>query len=257
MPVAKDAPTPSAEPTWAVDTRELTRRFGSFTAVDRISLRVRRGSIFGFLGPNGSGKSTTIRMLIGLLRPSAGSATVLGLDIVREAEEIRHRIGYMSQKFSLYEELTARENLRFYAGVYSLSTAQAAGRQEELFRLLGLEPYAERRSGELSTGWRQRLALACAMVHRPRILFLDEPTAGVDPLTRRNFWELLYSLGQGGTTVFVTTHYMDEADHCHELAFIYGGRIIARGTPDALRGERPSLEDIFVELVERQRGDRA
>ncbi|HEY3365380.1 MAG TPA: ABC transporter ATP-binding protein [Symbiobacteriaceae bacterium] len=233
----------------------LRKVFGDFVAVDGISFSVEQGEIFGFIGPNGSGKSTTIRMLLGLLTPTAGGGTVMGFDIARESEAIRQRIGYMAQKFSLYDELTAGENIRFYAGIYGLAGAKAKQHIDDALSLVGLVGIDKIPAGSLSTGWRQRLGLACALVHRPRLLFLDEPTGGVDPVARREFWDLLYSLASTGVTIFVTTHYMDEADHCHHLALINAGRIVAYGTPGQIKAKAGTrdLEVIFARMVEAER----
>lgn len=220
---------------WAIVVEGLTKRFGSFTAVDNVSFKVRRGGIFGFLGPNGSGKSTTIRMLCGLLIPTSGRATVLGYDIVRDSEAIRLKIGYMSQKFSLYEDLTVGENLEFYAGVYQLTPERFRQRKGEILHLIGLTDKERTLTGNLSTGWKQKLALGCALLHEPELVLLDEPTSGVDPVARRNFWDLIYDLSHAGVTVLVTTHYMDEAEHCHTIGFIYNGKLVAFGTPDHLK----------------------
>jgi ABC-2 type transport system ATP-binding protein len=253
----------------AVEVEGLVKRFGSFTAVDGISFSVPRGEIFCFLGPNGAGKSTTIRMLCGILAPTAGRGAVAGLDIVRESERIKTRIGYMSQRFSLYEDLTVAENIEFYAGIYGVEPRRLAERRRWILAMANLEKRADSLTRELSTGWRQRLALGCAVVHEPQILFLDEPTSGVDPLSRRNFWDLIYTVAGEGVTVFVTTHYMDEAEHCDRLGMIYGGRLVALGSPRELKAAlggagvraggiapiRPTLEDVFVSLVER--ADRA
>ena len=228
----------------AVHTEELTRKFGDFVAVDELDLTVRTGEIYGFLGPNGAGKTTTIRMLCGILEPTAGSGRVLGYDVVAEAEEIKKRIGYMSQKFSLYEDLTVAENVDFYASIYGLKGPVKRERAEEVFRTAGLTGRTGQLAGTLSGGQKQRLALGCALVHRPELLFLDEPTAGVDPLSRRDFWGLLYELAAGGTTILVTTHYMDEAEHCNRLGFIYNGRLIAEGKPDALK-ESPAAAAVY------------
>jgi ABC-2 type transport system ATP-binding protein len=215
----------------AVDAGNLTKDFGSFRAVDHISFEVPRGQIFGFLGPNGSGKTTTIRMLLGLLRPSDGTALVLGHDIRQESEAIRPRVGYMSQRFSLYDDLTVLENLRFYGRTYGLNNDKLQRRIDFATQMADLQGRENLRAKTLSGGWRQRLALGAAILHEPELIFLDEPTAGVDPVSRRAFWDLLYELAERGTTIFVTTHYMDEAEHCHALAFIHNGRIIARGAP--------------------------
>ncbi|MGE5623651.1 MAG: ABC transporter ATP-binding protein [Methanocella sp.] len=230
----------------------LKKNFGDFVAVAGLDFAVKQGEIFGFIGPNGSGKSTTIRMLLGLLSPTAGGGTVLGYDISRESEAIRRRIGYMAQKFSLYDELTAGENIRFYAGVYGLAGEEAGRRIREALSLVGLSGIERLKTSELATGWRQRLALACALVHRPRLLFLDEPTGGVDPIARRDFWDLLYALASDGVTIFVTTHYMDEADHCHHLCLIHDGRIVTYGTPREIkeRAGARDLEEIFARIVE-------
>lgn len=224
---------------WAVETNELTRVFGDFTAVDKISLRIRQGGIYGFLGPNGSGKSTTIRMLCGILEPSGGTGTVMGLDIASQSEAIKANIGYMSQKFSLYDDLTVRENLEFYAGLYSLSPAARQEGIEEMIRMAGLTGRENELTANLSGGWKQRLALGSSILHRPRILFLDEPTGGVDPQSRRMFWDIIYELAAAGTTVMVTTHFMDEAEHCDEIGFIFEGRLIASDTPSRLKRAIP------------------
>jgi len=220
---------------YAVEMENLTRKFGDFTAVDRVSLRVEHGEVFGFLGPNGSGKTTTIRMLCGLLTPTSGMGRVLGLDIARESEAIKARIGYMSQKFSLYSDLTVQENLQFYADVYGIRRGERTARIAELVALAGLTGRERELTGNLSGGWKQRLALASAIIHRPRMLFLDEPTGGVDPEARRSFWELIYELAQGGVTVFVTTHYMDEAEHCNRIALMHSGKLVALDTPSGLK----------------------
>jgi len=239
----------------AIVVKELVKRFGAFTAVDRVSFSVRTGEIFGFLGANGSGKSTTIRMLCGILSPTSGEGRVAGHDIVAEAEEVKHAIGYMSQKFSLYEDMTPAENLRFYLGVYSVPEAQWAERSEWVLEMTRLQESRNRLTRELPQGWRQRLALGCALLHRPRILFLDEPTSGVDPITRRHFWAFIRQLAGEGITVFVTTHYMDEARHCGRIVMINEGRIVASGSPDeiirAACPERPEadLNDAFVALM--------
>jgi ABC-2 type transport system ATP-binding protein len=214
----------------AIVAKDLTKRFGDFTAVDRVSFEVNTGEIFGFLGPNGSGKTTTIRMLLGLLKPSTGSVEVLGLQVDGDTSRIRPRLGYMSQRFSLYNDLTVLQNLQFYSAAYGLSNAEQHERIHNALALAGLEGREHIKTKELSGGWRQRLALSAAILHHPEVLFLDEPTAGVDPLSRRAFWDLLYRLIAEGVTVFVTTHYMDEAEHCHRLAFLQHGRLIAYGS---------------------------
>jgi len=219
----------------AVELHGLTKRFGAFVAVDGISLDVEEGEIFGFLGANGAGKSTTIRMLCGLLRPTAGTGRVLGIDVGREPEEVKRRIGYMSQRFSLYDDLTVRQNLRFYGGVYGLRGALQAEREAWAIETAGLAGKEDVLTRALAGGWKQRLALACAVLHRPRVVFLDEPTSGVDPLSRRRFWRLIDAMSEDGVTVFVTTHYLDEAEHCHRLALIHAGRLTALGTVDELK----------------------
>jgi ABC-2 type transport system ATP-binding protein len=221
----------------AVQAERITKRFGEFTAVNGISFEVRAGEIFGFLGPNGSGKTTTIRMILGLLQPTAGRIMVLGQNVTSggEAAAIRRRVGYMSQRFSLYPELTVAENLRFFARAYGVTGERFRHREAEILRMAGLEGRQDQQTGTLAGGWKQRLALGAAILHEPNILFLDEPTAGVDPISRRAFWDLLYDLAAAGTTIFVTTHYMDEAEHCHRLAFIYQGDIIAQGSPTEVR----------------------
>jgi ABC-2 type transport system ATP-binding protein len=217
--------------TTVIQTENLTKRFGEFTAVDRINLTVERGEVVGYLGPNGSGKTTTIRMLIGLLLPSEGKASVLGFDAVQQSEQIRKRIGYMSQKFALYTELTVEENLSFYAGVYGV---RDKNRLDEVLDLLGLRRLAQERVKGLSTGWRQRVALATAIIHQPQLLFLDEPTSGVDPTARRDFWDLIYTLVEEGVTAFVTTHYMDEAEYCTRVGIMRNGKLLALDTPPNL-----------------------
>ena len=222
----------------AIVTRDLTKRFGDFVAVDGIDFDVRRGEIFGFLGPNGAGKTTTIRMMLGLLKPSAGTVSVLGVSMAEHPERIRPHIGYMAQRFSLYDDLTILQNLRFYGRAYGLENDVLHERIEDALRAAGLEGREHMHTKDLSGGWRQRLALNAAILHRPELVFLDEPTAGVDPVSRRAFWNLLYRLVADGVTVFVTTHYMDEAEHCHRLAFIQHGRLIAYGTPEEIKRDR-------------------
>jgi ABC-2 type transport system ATP-binding protein len=219
----------------AVELRELSRHFGAFKAVDRVSLSVETGEIFGFLGANGAGKSTTIRMLCGLLKPTSGTGLVLGIDVGKEPEEVKRRIGYMSQRFSLYDDLTVAQNLRFFGGVYGLRGATAREREAWAVDMAGLEGKEDRLTGELPGGWKQRLALACAVLHRPRVVFLDEPTSGVDPISRRRFWRLIDEMSADGVTVFVTTHYLDEAEYCHRLALIHAGRLVALGTVSELK----------------------
>jgi ABC-2 type transport system ATP-binding protein len=227
-------PSPAAtEP--VIEVRDLERRFGAFKAVAGVSFSVRRGEIFGLLGPNGAGKSTTIRMLTGLLAPTGGSGRVAGFDVARETEAIKTRIGYMSQKFSLYDELTVEENIDFYAGIYRLGRAKKAERKDWVLAMAGLQAHRRTRTAELSGGWKQRLALGCAILHEPPILFLDEPTSGVDPNSRRLFWDLIYTLSEQGVSVLVTTHYMEESEYCDRLGIIYRGELIALGTPRELK----------------------
>jgi ABC-2 type transport system ATP-binding protein len=238
--------------TEAIETRGLTRRFGDFTAVDGVSMAVPTGSVTGLLGPNGAGKTTLIRMLLGLLVPTAGDGTVLGHDLRRDAEAIRQHTGYMSQRFSLYNDLTVAENLRFYGRVYGLRNAVLKDRIEELLTWSGLGDQAKEPAGELGGGLRQRLAFACAILHRPALLLLDEATSGVDPVSRRKFWDLIYGLSDQGTTVMVTTHYMDEAEHCDRLGMMLAGRLVAMGTPAELRAEFAGgggLEEVFINLA--------
>src|SRR5215831_16556275 len=219
----------------AVKLNSLVKRFGDFVAVDNVSLEVAPGEIFGFLGPNGAGKSTTIRILCGLLAPTSGRATVQGFDVATQSEDIRQNIGYMSQKFSLYDDLTVEENIEFFGGVYGVGGAELSRRRDYVLHMAGLEEKRKTMTRLLSGGWKQRLALGCAILHQPPILFLDEPTSGVDPIARRNFWELIYQLSGAGHTIFVTTHYMDEAEYCHRIALMYGGRVIALGSPAELK----------------------
>ena len=237
----------------SVETHGLTRRFGTLAAVRDLTIRIEKGEIFGLLGPNGSGKTTTIRMLCGLLEPSAGSATVAGIDVSVAPEQIRQRIGYMSQRFGLYEDLTVSENLNFYAGIYGLTGDARRSRVAEIVAFVGIGNRLHQLAAELSGGWKQRLALGCALLHRPAILFLDEPTAGVDPAARRNFWRAIHDLAAQGTTVLVTTHYMDEAERCQRLAMMSGGHLIALGTPAEVAAQvgGKTLEDAFILLQER------
>ena len=237
-------PEPDSRPT-TIDVRHLTRRFGAFVAVDDLSFDVRRGEIFGFLGSNGAGKSTTIRMLCGLLRPTSGDATVGGVDVAKDPEGVKQRIGYMSQKFSLYELLTVDQNIHFFGGIYGLDARRVADRRRFVIEMAGLAGREGTLARDLAGGWRQRLALGCAILHEPAILFLDEPTGGVDPLSRRQFWRLIDALSQQGVTVLVTTHYLDEAERCHRVALIHAGRLAAIGTTAEVKGiftGRPIVE---------------
>ncbi|MFH1114515.1 MAG: ABC transporter ATP-binding protein [Pseudomonadota bacterium] len=231
----------------AVFARDLTKMFGSFTAVDRVSFETFRGEIFGFLGPNGAGKTTTIKILCGLLSPSSGSAGVIGWDVATQPEQIKQNIGYMSQRFTLYEDLTVRENLDFFGGVYGLKPAGKAERDQWVLKMAGLSGKEDTLTRDLPLGWKQRLALGCAVLHEPPVLFLDEPTSGVDPLSRRSFWDLINELAAKGVTIFVTTHYMEEAEYCHRLALMGRGRIIALGTPAELKTDRMTESVIEVE----------
>jgi len=248
------SPEPRSEE--AVVVRGLRKVFGSLVALEGLDLSIRRGEVFGLLGPNGSGKTTTIRMLCGLMEPTAGSATVVGFDIASQAEQIRRRIGYMSQRFGLYDDLTVRENIRFYATIYGLYGAERNQRIEQLIQELDLAARVGQLAGTLSGGWKQRLALACAIAHGPAMLFLDEPTAGVDPASRRLFWQKIHGLAAQGTTILVTTHYMDEAERCERLAFLSRGRLIAVGTVAEVLTQfgQASIEDVFIELQRRDEG---
>jgi ABC-2 type transport system ATP-binding protein len=240
-------PPPPARSDRAVIVEDLTRRFGAFTAVDHVSFDVARGEVFGFLGPNGAGKTTTIRILAGLLKPTSGHGTVAGFDITRETEQIKQSIGYMSQLFSLYGDLTVEENIRFFSGIYDVPRARRGERRDWVLEMARLTGEQKRLTAELSLGYKQRLALGCAVLHEPPILFLDEPTSGVDPISRRSFWDLIYLLAGGGTTVFVTTHYMEEAEYCNRLALMNRGRLIALDTPANLRtGMREPLIEILT-----------
>jgi ABC-2 type transport system ATP-binding protein len=235
----------------AIDVADLTRRFGAFTAVDGISFNVRAGEVFGFLGANGAGKTTAIRMLTGLLAPSSGRAIVAGHDVAREAERVKRDIGYMSQRFSLYEDLTVRENITLYGGIYDLSGRDIRDRTGRMLARLGLEHAADHFVRAIPLGWRQKLAFSVALLHEPSIVFLDEPTSGVDPITRRQFWELIYEAASRGTTVFVTTHYMDEAEYCDRISIMVAGRIGALGTPAELKQQFgvETIDELFVRLA--------
>ena len=237
--------------TLAIDVHDLTRRFGSFTAVDAITFDVKEGEVFGFLGANGAGKTTAIKMLIGLLAPSSGEARVAGFDVRTQSDEIRRRIGYMSQRFSLYEDLTVRENVTLYGGIYGLSDTQISERSTAMVQALDLEKMADERVAALPLGWKQKLAFSVALLHKPAVVFLDEPTGGVDPITRRQFWEMIYAAAARGTTVFVTTHYLDEAEYCDRVSIMVDGRIAAMGTPAELKAQfdAASLDEVFVQLA--------
>lgn len=236
---------------YAVEAKDLTRTFGTFKAVDSISFKVKKGEIFGFLGANGAGKTTTIRMLCGLLLPTSGEAHVAGLDIYKHYEQIKQHIGYMSQKFSLYDDLTVKENIEFYGGIYGLSREQIKQRTAELLEYLGLQKQASSLAVSLPVGWKQRLALSTALLHDPPIIFLDEPTSGVDPVSRRNFWLLIYELIEKGKTVFVTTHFMDEAEYCHRISIMKDGAIEVMGKPAELKKEykAKNLNEVFMKAV--------
>lgn len=242
---------PAAATGLALDVRDLTRRFGDFTAVDRITFQVRGGEVFGFLGANGAGKTTAIKMLIGLLAPTSGDARVAGYDVLRQTEEVRRRIGYMSQRFSLYDDLTVRENVALYGGIYGLSDAQIRERANALLDRLALRASADALVASLPLGWKQKLAFSVALLHEPAVVFLDEPTGGVDPITRRQFWEMIYAAAARGTTVFVTTHYLDEAAYCDRVSIMVDGRIGALGTPEELKAQfgAPTLDEVFVRLA--------
>ncbi len=243
----------STDDALAIDVRDLTRTFGAFTAVDHITFDVRRGEVFGFLGANGAGKTTAIRMLTGLLAPSSGQANVAGHDVLRQSERIKHEIGYMSQRFSLYEDLTVRENITLYGGIYDLSNRDIADRTNRLLARLGLEHTADQFVRAIPLGWRQKLAFSVALLHQPKVVFLDEPTSGVDPIARRQFWELIYESAAVGTTALVTTHYMDEAEYCDRISIMVDGRIAALGTPSELKRSfnAASIDDLFVRLARR------
>ena len=239
---------------WAVEVEDLVKRFGDFVAVDHISFQVVRGEIFGFLGPNGAGKSTAIRVLCGLLQPSGGTARVGGFDVSTEPEVVRQHIGYMSQKFSLYDDLTVEENIDFFGGIYGVPEGRHRERKEYVLRMAGLGEKRSSMTRLLAGGWKQRLALGCAILHEPPILFLDEPTSGVDPIARRRFWDLIYQLSEAGRTVFVTTHYMEEAEYCHRLALMNRGKIVALGAPRALKeaSGKTSIEEVFLATIEEE-----
>ena len=242
----------------AVEIRSLVKRFGGFVAVDRVTLDVARGEIFGFLGPNGAGKSTTIRILCGLLAPTEGSARVHGFDVASQPEQVKQSIGYMSQKFSLYDDLTVEENLEFFSGIYGVPRGLRPERKAFALKMAGLEGELQTMTRLLAGGWKQRLALGCAILHQPPILFLDEPTSGVDPIARRQFWDLIYAMAEAGTTVFVSTHYMEEAEYCHRLALMYKGRTIALGTPAELKAthaQGATMNDVFIASIEREEGE--
>jgi len=238
----------------SVLVEHLYKRFDDFVAVSDVNLRVGKGEIFGFLGPNGAGKSTTIRILCGLLAPSEGKAMVAGYDVAVEPERVRENIGYMSQRFSLYDDLSVEENIDFFSGIYGVDRSKRDGRKQYALEMAGLVGQEKTMTRTLSGGWKQRLALGCAILHEPPIVFLDEPTSGVDPIARRSFWELIYRLSEAGQTVFVTTHYMDEAEYCHRVALLYHGKMIALGTPAELKAGmgKSSMEEVFVARIERE-----
>ncbi|MEO7103382.1 MAG: ABC transporter ATP-binding protein [Gemmatimonadaceae bacterium] len=240
--------------TAAIDAHELTRRFGNFTAVDAITFEVQAGEVFGFLGANGAGKTTAIKMLIGLLAPTSGTARVAEFDVTTDAESVRSHIGYMSQRFSLYDDLTVRENITLYGGIYGLTDAEIRDRGDGLIGRLHLEDAADARVQSLPLGWKQKLAFSVALLHRPAVVFLDEPTGGVDPITRRQFWDMIYDAAEDGTTILVTTHYLDEAEYCDRISIMVDGRIAAMGTPSEVKGRfgAASLDEVFLELVRPQ-----
>jgi ABC-2 type transport system ATP-binding protein len=243
----------------AVETRELVKRFGTFTAVDGVTLEIGRGEVFGFLGPNGAGKTTTIRILCGLLAPTSGEARVNGHDVATEPERVKQSIGYMSQKFSLYDDLTVEENLEFFSMVYGVARERREERKEYALRMAGLEGGRKKMTRDLAGGWKQRLALGCAVLHEPPVLFLDEPTSGVDPMARRRFWDLIYEMAEGGAAVLVSTHYMDEAEYCGRLALMHRGRVVALGSPAELREQcraGAAMEDVFAACIEREEARR-
>ncbi len=242
----------------AINTKGLTKKFGSFVAVDNIDLKINRGKIFGLIGPNGAGKSTLIRMICGVITPTSGEGEVFGFNVYNEAERIKQNIGYMSQKFGLYEDLTVNENLNFYANIYSISKKVKKNRIKDVMVMAGLEGKEDRMTKHLSGGWKQRLALGCCLMHKPKLLILDEPTSAVDPVSRRIFWEIIYKLAKQGITVLVTTHYMDEAESCDEVAFLFQGKVIADGNPKEIMREKntDNLEDVFIKYVEEQTGEK-
>jgi len=247
---------PRIDPRAVIEARQLTKRFGEFAATDDVSFKVAKGEVFGLLGPNGAGKSTTFKMECGLLKPSEGQALVMGIDLKSSPSEARQRLGYMAQKFSLYAQLTVRKNLTFFSGVYGLEGEPQQVKIQEMVEAFALEPFLDTLTGELPLGFKQRLALACAVMHEPQVIFLDEPTSGVDPVTRREFWTHINGLAQKGVTVMVTTHFMDEAEYCDRIGLVYRGKLIALGTPDELKQgvatpehPNPTMEDAFIELV--------
>jgi ABC-2 type transport system ATP-binding protein len=245
---------------YGINVENLTKKFGRFTAVDRISFSVKKGEIFGFLGPNGAGKSTTIRMLCGILKPTSGNGIVGGFSINTQPEKIKKIIGYMSQRFTLYGDLTVEENINFYGGIHRLSPSVKEERKKWVTKMAGLIGRESSLTRELAGGWKQRLSLGCAVLHRPEILFLDEPTASVDPVSRKDFWDLIYILSEEGTTVFVTSHYMDEVERCQRLAILYSGKIIADGSPKELKkkfagNEESTLEDVFLSAIKREKNE--
>jgi drug efflux transport system ATP-binding protein len=233
-----------------IQTRDLTRRFGELTAVDRLTLEVARGEIFGLVGPDGAGKTTTLRLLCGLMDPTAGSASVAGFDVAREPQAVKDRIGYMAQRFGLYADLTVEENMHFYADLFGIDAAARTALMPDLLRMTRMEPFRDRQAGRLSGGMKQKLALMCTLLHRPQILFLDEPTNGVDPVSRRDFWAILYQLLQDGITIFMTTAYLDEAERANRVGLIHRGRLIRCDTPEALKGKLPSLEVAFIATIQ-------
>ena len=241
----------------AINAKDLAKKFGNYIAVKGVTFQLPRGSIMGFVGPNGAGKTTIIRILCGVLIPSEGSATVLGYDVMTESEDIKQNIGYMSQKFSLYEDLTVEENIDFYAGIYNLSGADAQKHKEKIIERIGLSERLKQLVQSLSGGWKQRVALACAFLHEPQLLVLDEPTAGVDPVSRRVFWDIIHQLSKEGITILVSTHYMDEADACDYLGFVFYGQLIAFGTPADMKKQenKANLDDLFIYYVEREAAD--